>query len=100
MDPLLKAWHSFVSAGNLVPGRSRSHGEREEARAVAGMAILTPPGAQHGATRGKQGRERQLLRRTATVLQPGWYGPVRSGTTDVATAGILTLVSYVLARGG
>ncbi len=58
-----------------------------------GVSILEIEGA-------KQGRESQLLRRTATVLQPGWYGPVRSGMADAAMAEILALVSYVPPRDG
>lgn len=50
--------------------------------------------------KGALGETRPVRERTATVLQPGWYGPVHSGTGDATAAERSASESHVPTRGG
>src|SRR5215217_5148553 len=51
------------------------------------------------ATRSR-GSSLEISGRTATLLQPGWYGTVRSRTSDVTTAQYSASVSHAPLRDG
>jgi hypothetical protein len=50
--------------------------------------------------KGALGETRPVRERTATVLQPGWYGSVHSGTGDATAAERSASESHVPTRGG